>query len=180
MSNHAARTPLYAPTALALTLKQSVAAPTRPAPEGETSNQSSAAALPLPHVASTVPKTIRQATGTARPVLYLLPVLRPTPLKQRQSPLLPPTASLNLPSTSCLHPTRTPWTLSQTKRDPPLPVLHPPSPCLESPLEFATPTAPLCPVLMGPSGSTARIGRPQPDGEPSPSPAPSDQSASRW
>ena len=62
---------------------------------------------------------------------------------------------------------------------PPALASTPPPPGLESPLEFATPRAPLRPAFMGPSGSTGRTGRPQPDGEPSPSPAPRDQSASR-
>ena len=62
---------------------------------------------------------------------------------------------------------------------PPASSSTPPHLGLESPMECATPRAPLRPTLMGPSGSTTRTGRPEPDGEPSPSPAPRKQSASR-
>ena len=46
----------------------------------------------------------------------------------------------------------------------------PPLPGLESPVEFTTPRTPVHPALMGPSGSTSRIDRPQPYEEPSLSP----------
>ena len=55
----------------------------------------------------------------------------------------------------------------------------PEPPGLESPVEFTTHRAPVRPALMGPSGSAPRIGRPQPDEEPSPSPTSRDSSASR-
>ena len=178
MSNRPARTLLYAPSALALTLRQSTAAPTQSAPKEAISNLSSTAALPLPHDAPAVPKTTRPVTGTAQPALYRFSTLPPTPRKQTHLPRPLPATHLNPLTTSCLRPTQTPWTPIQMRPDPPLPLPYPPPPGLESPLEFATPRAPLRPALMGPSGSTTRTGRPQPNGEPSPSPAPRDQSAS--
>ena len=90
--------------------------PNPPTPQEKISNQSSTGALPLPHAAPTFPKTIRQAIWTARLGLYFPPVPL-TVRMQRQLPLLPPAAHLNLPSASCLHPTRTPWTPSQMKQD---------------------------------------------------------------
>ena len=108
------------------------------------------------------------------------PVVPPTSWRRRQPPLLPLTAHLSSPSASYLRPIQTLWTPNQMKQDPPLPLPHTPPPGLESPLEFATPKAPLRPALMDPSRSTTRTGRPHPDGELTPSPAPRDQSASRW
>ena len=167
MSNLAARTLLYAPSAPALTLKQSTAAPTQPAPKEEISTQSSTAALPLPHAAPTVPKTTRQATGTAWPALNILHVVPPTPRRQRQPPLLPPASHPNPQTASCLHPIQTLWTPSQTNQDPPLPLLHPPSQVLSPPLSllpqrplFALRSwvpwgPPLGPVAPNPMGSQA-------------------------
>ena len=168
-SNLAARTLLYAPSAPALTLKQSTTHPTQPAPKEEISNQFSTAASTLPHAVPTVPKTTGQVIGTARAAPYLLPVVHPPPRRQGKPPLLPLAAHHYRPSGSCLRPIRMPWTPSQTKQDPLLPLPHRP-PGLESPLEFATPRVPLRPTLMGPSGSTTRTGRHQPDGESSPLP----------
>ena len=123
MSNLAARTLLYASSAPALKLKQNTAAPTQPSPKEEISNQSLTAALHLVQAARTVPKPTRQATGTARPALYLPSLVPPTPQRQRQPPLLSPAVHLNLPSASCLRLMRMPWTPSQTKQN--LPLLPP-------------------------------------------------------
>ena len=179
MSNPAARTLPYALSVLAPMPKQSIAAPIQPVPGVEISNQFSTAVSPPPLVAPSAPKTTQQVRGIARPALYLPPVLPLTPQKRKMPHLPPPAAHLNQPPARSLRLTRMPWTFSRTKQVSPLPLPHPPPPGLKSPLEFATPRAPLRPALMGPSGSTSRTGRPQPDGEPSPSPAPRDQSASR-
>ena len=179
MLNPAARIPPYAPSVLAPMPTQRTAAPIQPARGVEISNQSSTAASPPPLVAQTAPKTTQQVTGIARPTLYL-PALVPLTPQRRKTPHLPPSAThLNQPPAHFIRLTQMPWTFSRTEQGSPLPLPPPPPPGLECPLEFTTPRAPLRPALMGPSGSTSRTCRPQPDGEPSPSPAPRDQSASR-
>ena len=67
MSNRDARILQYAPSALALKLRQSTDAPIQPAPKAAISNLSSTAVLPLPRGALTALKTTWQAIGTAQP-----------------------------------------------------------------------------------------------------------------
>ena len=132
-SNLAARTPRCAPSAPAPMPKQCTAAPIQPAPKGKISKQSLTAALPLPHVAPTAPKTIRQATGIAQSVLYLPPVLPLTPQKQKLPLQPPPVAHHNQPPASFLPLTRMPWIFSWMKLFPPLPLPHPPPQALSPP-----------------------------------------------
>ena len=68
--------------------------------------------------------------------------------------------------------------LQPDEAGPTAPSSTPPPPGLGSPLEFATPRAPLRPALMGPSGSTSRTGRPHPMGSPAP-PLPPENSRPR-
>ena len=169
MSNLAARTLLYAPSALAPTLKQSTAAPTQPALNEEISNKSSTAAWSPPHDAPTVSKTTRQTIGTARPALYLLPVMAPGPRKLRQPPLPPPAAHLIPPSPSSLRPIRTPWTPSQTKQDLLLPLPHPPQ--VLSPSWSLLPQGPVSALLLWvPRGPLPGLVAPNPMGSPVPPP----------
>ena len=142
MSNPAARTPPYAPSVLAPMPKQSIAAPIQPAQGVEISNQSSTAASPPRLVAPTAPKTTQQATGTARPALYLPPVLPLTPQRRKTPHLLSSVARPNQPPTRFLRLTRMPWTFSRTKQVSPLPLPHPPSQVL-SPRRSLLPQGPL-------------------------------------
>ena len=178
MSNPAARTPPYAPSVLAPMPKQSIAAPIQPARGVKISNQSSTAASPPPLAAPTAPKTTRQVTGIARPARYPSRTAPDAPEADEAAPSAlsrpPQPASLPLPSTD-----PDAMDIQPDEAGLPAPSSTPPPPGLESPLEFATPSAPLRPALMGPSGSTSRTGRPQPDVEPSPSPASREHSPSR-
>ena len=126
MSNPAARTLAYAPSVRAPMPRQSIAAPSQPARGVVISNQSSTAASPPPLVAPTAPKTTQQVTGTARPALYLLPVLPLTPQRRKMTHLPPSVAHPNQPPTCFLPLTRMPWRFSRTKQVSPLPLPHPP------------------------------------------------------
>ena len=172
MSNLAARTPLSAPSVLAPMQKQSTAALTQPASKVETSSQSLTAASLPPHAAPTALKITRQATGIARPALYLPPVPLPTSQKRKKPPQPPPVAHLNQPLTSSIRLTRMPWTFSQTEPAPPLPPPQPPPQAL-SPLWSLLPQGPLYALhSWAPRDPPPGPVVPNPMGNPAPPPPP--------
>ena len=167
MSNPAPRTPLYSPSALALLPKLSTAASTQPAPKWEISTSPQL----LYCLSRTMPQLFRRPLGRLQrlhsPPYTSSPYRPQRPGSGGSCPCcpLPPSLTCRSPAAVCRpgchgHPVRQTRTTRTSCTRPP--------PGLQSPLEFATPRAPLRPALIGPSGPPSGPVAPNPMGSPAP------------